>query len=102
MAQLPTNATINITGFKTYGDWVQEVSNGSFFPFILLGLFVIIFMMFKAGTSNGKSFVGSSFICMVLAILLTTLGWLSSAYMYVSIILTAIGAVWAYHDNVYE
>ena len=99
---LPTNATVNITGAKSYFDWVQEVSDGSFFPAILLGLFIIIFMLFRAGTTNGKAFVGTAFICMVLSILLVTLGWLAPMYMYILIVLTAIGAVWAYTDNIIE
>ena len=99
---LPTNATVNITGAKTYFDWVQEVSDGSFFPSILLGLFVILFMILRVGTSNGKAFVGASFISMILSILLTTLGWLAPMYMYIAIVLTAIGAVWAYMDNTFE
>jgi len=101
-AILPTNATTNITDVKTYFDWVQEVSNGNFFPAILLGLFVIIFMMFRAATTNGKAFVGASFIIMAMAILLTTLGWLAPTYMYITIIITAIGAVWSYMDNALE
>jgi len=99
---LPTNATINITGAKSYFDWVQEVSEGNFFSMILLGLFVILFMILRGGTSNGKAFVGASFIIMVLSILLTTLGWLAPMYMYIAIIITAIGAVWSYMDNAIE
>jgi hypothetical protein len=99
-AQLPTNASI--TGTKSYFDWVQNVSEGIFFPSFLFGLFVIMFMSFKAGTSNGKAFVGSSFICMIIGILLTTLGWMAKEYMYATIILTAIGAVWSYLDDSFE
>jgi hypothetical protein len=99
---LPINAAQNITGAKSYFDWVQEVSNGSFFASILLGLFIIMFMIFKGATSNGKAFIGASFICMVFAILLTTLGWLAPMYMYITIVLTAIGAVWSYMDDSFE
>jgi hypothetical protein len=101
-ATLPTNANVTIEGAKTYFDWVQEVSNGSFFPSILFGLFVIMFMMFKAFSSNGKAFAGSSFICMIMAILLTTLGWMRSSYMYATIILTALGVVWSYLEDKVE
>ena len=101
-AKLPTNATQNITGAKTYFDWVQDVSGGHFFSAILLGLFVIFFMIFRSGTSNGKAFLGSSFICMILSIFLVMLGWLYSGYMYMLIVLTAIGIVWAYLDDTLE
>ena len=102
VSTLPINASANITGAKTYFDWVQDVSNGNFFQSILLGLFVIFFMLFRIGTTNGKAFVGSSFIIMVFSILLTTLGWLAPMYMYAAIVLTAIGAVWSYMDNSFE
>ena len=99
---LPTDASVNITGAKTYIDWVQEASEGSFISAILLGLFVIIFMLLRATTNNGKAFVGSSFICMIFAILLTTLGWLAPMYMYILIVMTAIGAAWAYLSDANE
>jgi hypothetical protein len=98
-AVLPTNATINITDTKTYFDWVQEVSGGNFFPAILLGLFVIFFMILKVQYSGGKAFVGSSFICTIFALFLTALGWLAPMYLYIAIILTAIGVVWAYYGD---
>lgn len=94
---LPTNATI--TGGKTYFDWVQSASDGKFFPSFLFGIFIILFMMFKSGTSTGKAFVGSSFIVMVISILLTTLGWMNNGYMYATIILTAVGAVWSFLED---
>jgi hypothetical protein len=97
---LPTNSTI--TGGKTYFDWVQEVSNGKFMPSILFGIFVILFMLFKTVTSNGKAFVGSAFICMVTSIFLSTLGWMAPSYMYATIILTAIGSVWAFLEDKQE
>ena len=99
---LPTDASVNITGAKTYIDWVQEASEGSFIPAILLGLFVIIFMLLRATTNNAKAFLGTSFICMIFAILLTTLGWLAPMYMYILIVMTAIGAAWAYLSDANE
>lgn len=99
---LPTNATTEIVGGKTFIDWVQEASNGLFMPSMLVGIFVILFSLLRLNTSNGKAFVGSSFICMVFAIIFSTLGWLSPGYMYASIIITAIGAVWSYMDNKVE
>lgn len=94
---LPTE--MNVTDGKGLFDWVQSVSNGSFFPSMTLGLFVVLFMLFRAGTTNPKAFVGSSFICMIISILLTTLGWMSVSMMYVSILITAIGAIWAYLED---
>lgn len=98
--QLPTNTTI--TGGKTYFDWVQQISDGKFFPSFLFGIFIILFMLFKSGTTNGKAFAGSAFIVMVTSILLTTLGWMSNGYMYATIILTAIGVVWSFLEDKVE
>lgn len=97
--QLPTESNITIDGAKTYVDWVQEASNGNFFNAILFGLFIIIFMMFKGFTPNGKAFLGSSFICMIISIMLSMLQWLPPGMMYGFIILTAIGVVWAFVED---
>jgi hypothetical protein len=97
--KLPTNATVEIEGAKTYIDWVQEVSNGIFMPAMLLGIFIILFMSLKATTTNAKAFSGASFICMIAGILLTAIGWMASKFMYAAIIVTAIGAIWAYLDD---
>ena len=98
-ANLPTNATIEIEGAKTYFDWVSETSGGLFFPSVLFGIFIILFMSLKAGTSAGKAFAGSAFVCMVASILLTALGWMASKFMYATILLTAIGVVWSYLEG---
>lgn len=96
---LPNQATTNITDTYTYMKWVQETTDGYFFPSILFGLFIIIFVMLRPSSSNGKALLGSSFIIMVISIMLATLGFLSSGYMYASIIITAISAVMAYLEN---
>jgi hypothetical protein len=100
---LPTNATQNITGMKSYVDYlVNDVASGWIFPPILFGLFIIIFMLFKGNSTNGKAFAGTSFIIMVFAILLSVLNWLAPMYMYATIVMTGIGAVWAYLENANE
>jgi hypothetical protein len=97
---LPTNATNNITGFYSLGQYVQEASGDIFFPAILFGLFIILFVITKSMIiTNGKSFVGSSFIIMILGIMLSTLGFLAPKFMYITIIMTAVGAVWAYVEG---
>ena len=97
---LPNNATNNITGFYSYSQWIQEASNGYFFPAVLLGLFVIIFMTIK-GTfvSIGKSFAAASFFIMVISIFMGVLGFLNPSFIYISIVLVAIGGIWAYVEG---
>ena len=99
VTKLPTNSTVEITGFKSLADWVQEASGGIFFPAMLFGMFVIFFMMLKSNYTSGKAFAGTSFVCMIIGIMLSVLGWLSSGYMYALILMTAFGVVWAYLED---
>jgi amino acid transporter len=98
--QLPTNESMeNMVDLFGY---INTASDGLFFFGMLISIFVILFIMLKSGYSNGKAFLGTSFIVMVLGILLTIIGWLDPMYMYMTILMTAIGAVWGYLDNAAE
>jgi hypothetical protein len=98
--RLPINATENVTDGYTLFKYINnDASGGKFMPSILFTLFIILFVMMKGFMSTAKAFVGTSFICMVSAIMLTTLGFLSSTYMYITILMVAIGAVWAYLED---
>ena len=99
MTILPTNASTNITDMRTYFSWVSETSSGVFFPSVLFGVFIILFMMFRSSQTNGKAFLGASFLCMIFSVMLSVLGWLSPSYMYVAIVLTALGGAWAWLDD---
>ena len=57
---LPTNATNNITGFYSLGQYVQEASGDVFFPAILFGLFIILFVITKSSISTNPSTATSS------------------------------------------
>jgi len=95
--QLPTNETIeSMTDLFGY---INDASDGLFFSGMLLSIFVILFIMLKSGYSSGKAFLGTSFIVMIMAILLSTLGLLTPMYMYMTILMVAIGAVWSYLDG---
>jgi len=95
--ELPTES--NMTGLFDYFKWVQNVSGGFFFPLILFALFVIIFIAIKGTYTSSRAFVTSSFICTVLAIMLGILGFVAQWVIYAFVIMTAIGAVWAYIEN---
>jgi len=96
---LPTDASQNITGIFSFMQWTQEASDGVFIPSILLGLWIIVFVMLKGTTNSPNAFVGTSALIMLISIMFTTMGFLSSSYMYISILLTAIGVVWAYLEK---
>lgn len=100
--KLPTEANVSIEDAKTFFDYISEASGGKFFNGILFGIMVILFMLFRGGTSNGKAFVGSTFICMLMSILLRTLGWVSNGIMYTFILLTGVGVVWAYLEDRFD
>jgi len=98
--QLITNATENVTGMFTLFQYVQEVSNDLFFLLILFGLLIILFVIFKgSSTSNSKPFAGASFFVMIMSILFRTLGFIQNKWMYISITLVALSAVWLHLEN---
>lgn len=93
---LPTGA--NITGLYSFFQYVQLISDDWFFILILFGIFVIMFISMKAYSSS-KAFITSSFFCMILAILLRTIGFISNKWMYLLIIMVALGVAWNHITN---
>jgi len=97
---LITNATVNVTGMYTLFQYVQEVSNDIFFPLVLFGLLIILFVIFKGSSySNSQPFAGSSFFIMIMAILFRTMGFISNKWMYLFITIMAGSIVWLHLDN---
>lgn len=78
---------------------------GLFFPVMLLCIFLISFISLliysytRGEPSASRAFAFSSFFCTVLGIMLSTLGFLSQQWMYLTIFMTAIGAVWLILEN---
>lgn len=96
---LPTDATEEISGFYSLFKYVQnDVSGGFFFLAILLALFIIMFISLKR-YSTSTAFTTAAFINMIFAIILRTLDLIASKWMYLSMILVAIGAVWLHLDK---
>ena len=96
---LPTNATENVTGMYILFKYINnDVSNGYFFLGILLALFVIIFIALKDYKASA-AFTTASFMIMVFSIMLRALGLIQNKWMYLAIILTAVGVVWLHSDN---
>jgi len=98
--QLITNATNNVTGMYTLFQYVQEVSNNYFFPLILFGILIILFVILKSTSiSTSKPFGAACFTTMILSILLRTLNFIGNKWMYAFITITAISVVWMHLDN---
>lgn len=97
--QLPTNESyVNVTGMYSLFDYIQEVSSGWFFLMILFAIFIIVFVSLK-NFSNSKAFAGASFLVMILSIIMRALGFISSTWMYLCIVLVAVSVVWLHIDN---
>lgn len=76
--------------------YVNTVSDGIFFPLILLAIGIIIFLTSLNVTEASKSFTFTCFILFVLSIPLGILGVLAPKYMYMSIIMLALGVFWTW------
>jgi len=99
-AKLITNATTNITSMKTLFDYIQTDVSTLFFPLILFGIYIITFIILRGNSdTNSKAFAGTCFFGMILSVLLRTLGWLSNGYMYLSITLVGLSAIWIHLEN---
>lgn len=59
----------NITGAHQLATGANTASDGYLFPLILLGIFVVLFIVFKNYDTKAV-FIGDSFICTILAIML--------------------------------
>jgi len=93
---LPIDA--NVTNIYELFGYVQTVSEGVFFPFILFAIFITTFISLKQ-YENSRAFAGAAFLNLVLSIILSVLNLLSSKFMYISIILVSISAIWLYLEN---
>jgi len=66
-------------------------------PLLFLGLFIAIWLIIFLATRNygaGRGFTFASFICAVLSIPISFMGWLAPRYIYLFVVLTGIGIIW--------
>jgi len=78
------------TGINEIASYVNDVTNGAFFPLILLAIFVIAFVS-TMHFGQGRAFVYSSFFCSIIAIFMVIAGVLNTGYMYLLFIMLGIG-----------
>ncbi|MFW5889067.1 MAG: hypothetical protein ACOCUD_01670 [Bacillota bacterium] len=96
---LPTNATTEITGIYSLFQYIQhDATGGMFFPMILFAVFIIMFIALKSYPTS-RAAAGSSYLTMIMAIILRTLDLIQNSWMYVTIIITAIATIWMYYEN---
>lgn len=80
------NATSGITGLMDYGN---AVTNGFFGYSIILMVFVILYAALKIHQSE-KAFTVTSFVSLMVTILLAIGGWVSSASLALMIVLLLV------------
>ncbi len=74
----------------------NDASGGIFFPIILLVIWIIAFSGSIAnGRGASRAWIFSSFICVILAILLVIMGFLNKGYLYLLILFIAFGVLWS-------
>jgi len=81
--------------------WVSSVTDNWFFPLILIGVYIIIMvkMLFNPANSAAKAFSAASFMVMILTVFARVLNFVSTGFMSIFIIMTAVGAIWMHMEN---
>lgn len=101
MTEWYTEPTMNDTGgiFEMFR-YVNNVADGLFFPVILGVIWFIIFITLLGSgnmqrSSVSKAWIFSSFLCSVLAIILSIMDLVAPKWMYALFVMTGFGALWA-------
>jgi len=91
----------NISDTTEIFTWVNSLTSNWFFPGVLVAVYAIILikMLFNQDNTSSKSFASASFIVMVLSILARVMNFVSTGFMSLFIILTAIAGVWMHMEN---
>ena len=81
--------------------WVNTVTSSWFFPGILVATYIIILvkMMTNQNNTASKAFAAASFMIMIVSVLARVMNFVSTGFMSIFIILTALGAVWMHIEN---
>lgn len=90
----------NITSTADIFMWINSVTEYWFFSGLILAVYFIIFIKLLYSTQDvGKAFTAASFICMIMTVLLRITNLISTTFMTLFIVLTAMGAVWMHMEN---
>jgi len=97
---LPTNASENITSLMTFFQYINnDLAEGWFFVLMLFAIFLIVLILLKGSFTTPRAFAGSSFLCMVLSIILRTMGLIENTWMFLFVVLTGFSALWLYLEG---
>jgi len=94
---MPSNITDTVSIFS----YVNDAVNSFFFPGIFIAVYIIILvkMMFNPNNTASKAFAAASFMVMILTVFARVMNFVSTGFMSIFIILTAIGAIWMHIEN---
>ena len=97
MSYSPPGDIENTVGLFT---WINSVTDNFFFPGLIVAVFFITLIKLMGRTEDvGKAFAASSFVCMILSVLLRVTNLVNNTFMVIFIILTAVSAVWMHMEN---
>jgi hypothetical protein len=90
----------NITSTADIFMWINSVTDSWFFPGLLIAVYFVIFIKLLYSSQDiGKAFTASSFVCMIMAVLLRVTNLINTTFMILFIVLTAIGTIWMQMEN---
>ena len=94
---MPTNITDTVSIFS----YLNNTVSNFFFPGILIAVYIIILvkMMFNQSNTASKSFAAASFMVMIISVFARIMEFVSTGFMSIFIILTAVGAIWMHIEN---
>lgn len=91
-------------GFYEFFQYVSRISEGIFFPVMLLSIWLISFITLLSTegfrfNSASRAFMVSSLIASILGGMLAVLDLLAPKYVYLSILMLALGGLWQVLNN---
>lgn len=86
---MPNGTIWGADSFMSYIVGVEPL----FFITILVVLWVVVFVAAKSYSSS-RAWTFASFVCFILSTPITLLGWMKPTYMYLFLLLLAIGIIW--------
>ena len=97
----PSNVTSSVGMFQWINNVVSVNGEGMFFVLIILATFIIILakQVTASGNTIGKAWASSSFICFILSVFASLMGFVSTYVVIIFVIFTAGGGVWMHVEN---
>jgi len=91
----------NISSSVDALSWINGLVDNWFFSGSILTLYFIILIKMLTNPNNSapKSFAAASFICMIISVFARTMNFVSTGFMSIFIVLTAISGVVMHMEN---